>query len=538
MVSDREPAYCQRHPDQRVTTACSECGNSICRLCIEEFGYFCSAECLEESRASISSEEIEEREHEEDELREMARKTVYGLWIGVAVVFLLAAWWIWSTFISAPGKPAWTWMPEKGTRDMEIVWADASTLSVLVGRRLHWIKSRNGKEVASLELPFDPGGSLLQVNGTDEYLSAASSTLAFTVDLSDRTCRSMKFSGPCRDVAFGAAGERVFCLQPQSYDYLENSAVTPASVVCRRFGEEDPLWRVEADKDFHFQKILTVGDRLAVLEQTGTFYEAGGTCRLAVHDLDSGRRLWRLTFEAGVVWGPTAMSDCLAVQAGGRFVVVDMNGEQKWSAEVPAAGHVAHVVTEKHVFLQQEAGEECRDLQTGQRIWRCDVILDGEFLAEDGKRLIASGFTSKAAGAGGLLSPGGDDMNSIIEDISGGTGGLVEGLLSRPVLVALNAASGNVIWRREGVSGSFYGDCSSIVGVSGVGSINVLQMFSGGGEGTTIRQFSPRKGDTMYTRNLDYSLGAYEVSGGRLVGVAYGMPKGAGDAVLTGLRLK
>ena len=80
---------CPRHEDMPATTKCSECGKPICRLCVEQFGYFCSAECLEESRADISTEDREEFERENEELEQVTRRTARIGWI-VGLVALAA----------------------------------------------------------------------------------------------------------------------------------------------------------------------------------------------------------------------------------------------------------------------------------------------------------------------------------------------------------------------------------------------------------------------------------------------------------------
>lgn len=536
MESTSGARKCGRHPEQSATIRCARCGAAICRECIQEFGYFCGAECLEESRASVSPQDLERREREDQELRKFSGHSRRIAGIAVAVLTVLVAWWLWSAIVGAPGKPAWTWQP-KGLENPEIVGVNGKSLLVLSGRRLVIVNAANGREQDSIELPVSPDGGFHQTACRDGRLSLAGAMNALSIDLDKKNVRHLSFAERCADAAISQDGRVVCALFHENYDYIAGATETPSRVICHTFGGTDPVWELGCDEGgARFTRVMAVGDFVAVLQEAGTALTRRGACTVSIHDLASGARKWRLAFGQPLAWGPASEDGFLAVQAGNTFVVVDLQGNQKWSATVSGTDVPAHLIADSRVYLRQENGEECRDLATGRTLWRSPAVFDGEFLVRDRKRLIASGFAPKAESTGtpgGL--PGGNDSTEILTDLSSGTAALLQGFLSRPVVTALDPDTGKDLWRRDNISGRLYGTPAQLVAVSGAGSVNLLQMFAGGGGGTTIRQLSAKTGETRYTRFLDFPFAPYGVVAGRLAGVSYDLD---GRTAVMGLRLK
>ncbi len=533
---------CERHRGQVASLRCSQCGNLICRMCVQEFGYYCSAECLEESRAEVSTEEREAREFEEVELQQATRRTAKLVWLVTAVLAALATWAVWRATVAAPGKPAWVWQPPSAAGQVELIACTDQEVLALAGGKVYQLDSRRGRVRAMVALPIPVGDSLVALEALEAGYLGVSPTACVRFDLKTGEATGFSFEQPSSTVALGPGGDLLGRLLPRQYDYGTGRVEQPSRLQVVGVGDGAQRWSREAEGERRFVRLLAVGQWLAVVEETaaGVDGQAGGPSRLAVHDFADGRLVWRLNFEQPLVWGPVVGGDYLALQAGNTFLVVDREGVQRWALAVPDNDYPAHVVTGTHAYVQQESGQQCFDLADGRKLWTCESFFDGGLFAEAGRRLLASGFTGRGQSAVSPLLPGAGQMQSVLEEMQAGSGGALRGLLSRPVVMLLDAASGQPYWTRENVSGDLFGDGARLVEVSGAGSVNLLQLLSkgGGGRGATVRQFKIRNGDLLYIRRLKFSFDPYALSGRRLVGVAYGMTADNPGPVVMGLRLK
>ena len=100
-------ANCPRHEDQPTIGNCIKCGKPICRECRSEFGYFCSAECREQSRGEIDRTAQAERAETMASAGRLFVLVKRILLLVLAVILVGIGWGVWKTWMRPAGKLAW-----------------------------------------------------------------------------------------------------------------------------------------------------------------------------------------------------------------------------------------------------------------------------------------------------------------------------------------------------------------------------------------------------------------------------------------------
>lgn len=96
--------FCGKHPQQRVTEKCRVCGKSICPLCMQLFGYVCSAHCKE--KASLQGIKLPKYAAQRDEVqRQQWRKVGLVVKLAAALVITVVGVWIWYAWFGSRPRP-------------------------------------------------------------------------------------------------------------------------------------------------------------------------------------------------------------------------------------------------------------------------------------------------------------------------------------------------------------------------------------------------------------------------------------------------
>jgi len=138
-----------------VSAACTTCGKPICRECTKEFGYYCSAECREESKGQVTEEQKQSREEAEKAL-ETAAKAGKIITICIVVGLVLgAAWLVWKLFLDPSGKIAWQWNRQVDLYAMRILDANQDRVILIADNEVVTLDSDKGTVLSSFPLKQD-----------------------------------------------------------------------------------------------------------------------------------------------------------------------------------------------------------------------------------------------------------------------------------------------------------------------------------------------------------------------------------------------
>ncbi|OGV72852.1 MAG: hypothetical protein A3K19_16845 [Lentisphaerae bacterium RIFOXYB12_FULL_65_16] len=154
----KTPKTCEQHPDQTAAAQCGACGKFICRDCIKQFGYYCSAACLESSRGSVSAKAKEDTQKARLDLQRAA-KIGKLIVLGMCLMFALGAFWlVWKFFLDPSGKICWQWQNDAPLESMAILASNDKEITVLAKDKVVVLDPKKGTLIRSFEVPDDRPG--------------------------------------------------------------------------------------------------------------------------------------------------------------------------------------------------------------------------------------------------------------------------------------------------------------------------------------------------------------------------------------------
>ena len=96
---------CDAHPNQEIVAKCGMCPKGICRACIANYGYFCSEECLEKSKALAIPEEYSGSSI--DSLNRSHKIMSIVKWSLLAIISFIILLFLYRSFIAGYGEINW-----------------------------------------------------------------------------------------------------------------------------------------------------------------------------------------------------------------------------------------------------------------------------------------------------------------------------------------------------------------------------------------------------------------------------------------------
>ncbi len=507
---------CERHPGQAAHMRCSQCSKPICRECVQTFGYFCSLQCLNTARGSVSEQDRAERAQQDEEfdaMRKRFRLVLAGVSVLIVLVSLLA---VWRFVIASPGKVCWTWRHTVPLHNVRVLVQAGQTWAVTAGK-LTQLDPESGEITGEWDLPDNVDVSSLVLKQLDGDLLLYDE---------HQVVRTSPGASPKVSIALERDAQKVICengrawaLLPRVYGFSDDEK--PSQVVCYDLTTGSELWRTDALPGHSANRLFSAAGRIFALEEPNTMEDT--TSVLRALDGEDGRQLWKLTLPETPTWGPIAADNQILFQAETILYAVSTQGKESWRLTVADALAPAHFVDDGQLFLQAENGTECHNLRTGKKIWSCPYNLNGYLLMrlKDGD-LIASAYPpaddDKLPELAG--SEGGEQVSDILKEMGAGKDQM-QTLMQRPVLVRLKGKTGEPKWQSRKVLGELLSDGRRIVHVLDSSNTSLLEMVSGGKGITVIEQYDIKDGSRMYNRHLDIGLVPSGISGRRLLGVSY-----------------
>lgn len=229
MAGDTSPTMCEAHPGQAVTGTCAGCGKPVCRECAKQFGYYCSAACLEKGRRTVTEQVRERARRNEAALRRSTRLGRLLLWLLLGLFVLAALAIAWRFFLDPAGKVCWQWNGAQASGPATVIGADAAGVTVVSGSTVVVLDAVSGRETRSFALPGQgpgaggaPAGDTGDEDDDDVRYAFAGFSGQFRV-LEDGSLLREKRDGLCR---ITTAGQTAF---EQTYEEgsIANLVIAP-----------------------------------------------------------------------------------------------------------------------------------------------------------------------------------------------------------------------------------------------------------------------------------------------------------------------
>lgn len=516
-----DPVCCDRHADLPANLRCSRCGRPICRECISEFGYFCGPDCLAEAKASISEEDRDRRECEQEAINHLQRRIGLGIKIFLGVMAIAFAIMVWRVIFRPPGKVCWTWAFEGTQWDLRIAAATAGELWVKAGPELVRLRARDGREETRQS---SAGGenhiTEMKPLGDDRFLALSGMELS-VISLDGSQQPVFRTEAPINQIEVAPDGSAVAIATDRSVALGPVTQLVPAGLTVIDLADAAVRWEWQPDQEWSLAEIACNAAGCFVLavqveDETASY-------RLTAFSWSEGKPRWEVDLPSAPVWGPVATGNRLFLQVGTTFFAFAEDGTTAWKLPVEGSVRPESFALNDRLYLVDDQGTVCYDSATGSRRWRTNVQLADRFVASRGKRLLVTGFTGAAAGAIQNLPPAYRQMDDIIREMGGDAaarGGLASAMQD-PALFCLDDRTGEVLWEQDRAVGQMFLRDDCLVQVFDSSDLSLLEMVAGGRGATIIEQFNPANGKSYYRRQLDIGFEPFGVVAGRLVGIAW-----------------
>jgi len=517
--------HCDLHPDQKMIGVCGQCGKAICRECVQSQGYFCSPACRDQSVGEITEEDRLAAAEAEEELEQAARTGKRILFGALAAVLLVIVVLLWKFVLDPAGKVCWHWQQGVAPYETSVLGASGGTALVRVGKRIVRLSLRNGEELGEIQLPGGQGAFLdVEMLGDDLFVFgdtemvrfAPDGTRVFNVELGTRILRR----------AHHLETQRLLAHVPPAavirLDQEEQPAQKKQRLLCLSLADGKTVWSKGLKKNIGVYGVA-LGSRHAFAILSIVKEDFTASYALLAVDAGTGKMKWQADLPVMPDWGPVLTEDVLLLELKGAVHAFSVDGEELWAVQDIGA-YSWKRATPHGLLVGTVKGTTCYDLKSGKQRWASSVSLQDNSLVISEEHLIALARVSEVVSGNAPaveLPPAYKENEDILKDFGIDLGQMSGKKRTVPVLICLDAATGEEVWQTRGVVGRLLGDGERLVLVMDTSETSMLQALGGGKGLTVIRQYDMDDGSQLYSRQSELGFRASVLMGRRLVGVAY-----------------
>lgn len=523
---------CKRHEGIAVIGKCLACGEPLCRECRDEFGYFCSRECLEKSRSSVDPESKAKTKLNVEKGMRLERILGLSFKIAGGLLLLGIAIVIWSVFLSPYGKLSWSWKGEVSPA-REFIRLDAKGGRILLfnGPFATILDTAKGQPKAGAK-----GEELQRLEHFDGRIGSATLLHGDScAGLLDDDCALLWFKDFKGRHVLSVAGDQAHVIILLAKDYGDKddeadakSEKEPAgAILCIRADNGATVWTRPLPPGESASHLCAADGRFAYLANAVEKNEY--VSLLKVCDSATGEAKWQVRLKGHSYTPPLFAGEALIFTNGGTLNAVSADGSAKlWSVKLGENGFIGESSLKpsggKLVFPSSK-GIACADVKERKIDWErsldCDI---GDLIADNG-RVFILGCTKAPAVAPEQEKP------STMEDLkdseltpAGLMGKAVQGFKKNTqILMALDVNNGNELWRKEGITGRLVCGDGKVALMVDTAKDLMISVISGSMKGETgITQLSASSGKQIASGTDKTGLTSpLMICGDKLVGVVY-----------------
>ena len=469
---------CERHPDEIVVGVCIHCKRNICRVCREEYGYFCSEDCKEKTKQETGDlarpEEKQKYAILEQKVNRWMRVMYMIILPGLAVLLSL---FIAFKVTSRAGEVIWEFRPDE---DKPLSALTSHSGNIYVG-------SDNGilyaldAEQGTVKWKFKSAESLAMAKpvifGENLCITWDKKNI-YAADAEEGSLVWKRaFAGEIAETPI--TGENTIYYISNFYkelklDELKNQNIsafdnllsfTDTNIAKIRIGSSiyalDPddghdIWAKALSKDASPGNFTSQGG-LLYLSVCGLQDDKWG-CTLLAIDAGSGKGRWKAELSSGSLSGIYPAESGVLILSMENFYFISHEGKEIWNRSREESSLWEPIVAEGKIYLEEEKNKlTCLKLNTGKKIWATEVtsLASGAVIGEGLlflPGLIERSIEKDESKQTKMPQPKvpGLDTGEFLKQFGGGEEPSVKMV---PVLHALDTQTGKIIWTKEKIGG-------------------------------------------------------------------------------------
>ncbi len=522
---------CERHEGNGIVGKCSVCGKGTCRECREEFGYFCSQECLERSRGSVDSGEKERTRQRLEQGLKLDRILSLSFKVAGALLLLCIAYFAWSLFLSPYGKLAWSWNGEISEKGFFRLDPKGSKLLILKGpfatvfdaAKGVPVAGAKGDEIQRLDSFSGRLGSSSLLHG-DSCFGLLTDDCAFTwfKDLKGQRLVSLAFDQE-RVVALLSKG---YAVDDEAKDAKEPSQ--PLSLLCLRASDGSLVWSRPLPSGESATGLCAADGRFAYSAaaiENGEYAQFLKVCSLA-----SGEPQWQVKLKGHSYLPPFFAEESLVFASSGFLNAVASDGSGKlWSLKLGEGVFLSESsmkLSGSKLLVQTSKGLACVDLKGRKVAWERSLDCNVWDLHVDGGKAFMLGSIRESPSR-----PSSEEKPATLEELkdseltpAGLMGKAANGFKSNAqTLMALDIKDGKELWRKEKAVGRLVCGDGRLALLVDTAKDLMISAIGGSLKGEMgVTQLSPSSGEKIASGSDKAGLGEpFAICGDKLIGVAY-----------------
>jgi len=530
---------CKRHPQNAVIAKCIACGEDICRECRDEFGYFCSQECLQKTKGSVDPVQKAKTKKSVEAGMRMERILSWSAKIIGLLILIGIGYFVYSTFFSPYGKLAWSWNGDMSAPGQGIaviapgkkaLLLNGSASLIFDGEKLKTANTLGYNDLQKLESCVGLVGSSALLQGENSLgLLSADGALLWSKEFKDLSILQLA-AGDEQVIALLGPSYRALAkdLESGSIDSKKAAKMPQPFLLCLKAGDGSELWRKTLQKNESISGLSASKGLFAcsgyALDKTG---EPAGFLR--VGELAKGDTVWqaKLKDESGIE--PFFAGDAVIFESGGSLNAISLDGASKlWSFKLGDSylSKEEMAVSGDSLVLLGGKGLACINLKEHKTAWEIALPFTASELKVDAGKVLLLGYPSE--GPEPQTESAKPPTVDILKDGDLSSAAILNKAAasvkrSKPAVLAFDLATGNELWRKEGVYGELVCGDGRIALISDTAKTQLASMIGGTLKGDmVVTQLSASSGKALYTSSNPVGMEPpYAICGNALVGMVY-----------------
>ena len=487
------------------------------------YGYYCSRDCLVTGRGEITAAQRRAIEKAKSDVAGAVKLGRLVCIVFAALLVIGGLGLLWKIFLDPTGSICWQWQDSADLNQVRLLGTNDSSVFVHDGDRILTLGVRNGKPHYTLPVG-DLGESSTRLECSEDVSLLFGSDGFAGFDGEGTEVYRTRLAGNCRETALSPnMTMAAFYMTPRTVTHPDETRTESPALAAYDLSNGQPVWSKTLSNGVTVKALAVGSGRVyGVFSQpTDTFQRASSFGAL---DSADGRLIWQVDLEKAPGWGPFMAADLVLFKTDATVHAFAADGTEAWTLEL-ADGTLSCTVRDGVLFAFGSEGTACYETAGGTLLWQHAMTVSPSHLFACRKRVYLWGsLPADEAGqdeeGSVTLPPAYEQNRDVLADVGID---LNQPQLAKafPTLVCVERESGRELWKRPHVVGRFYVDEKRIVLFMDTSETSMLEKIGGGKGVTVIRQFDPRDGSMMYSRESDIAIHTPKLVGDRLVAVAH-----------------
>ncbi len=546
-MPDIEGPTCAIHKGMPIIAECINCGRPICSACKDEFGYFCSHECLKASKSTVDHEAKIEFQKQMESTRKIIRTVSISLLGILALVIVAGFWWFLAWYFDKSGSMAWEWKKSISPSKFHYLKIESGRILFKSGPVVCAIDQKTGQaQVIAENKLLNDYNKLIQTTPDGALLAGEKSVIFLSYQ--GKILWRKDFKHPVSKYASDENHAVIITRQRFTKDEytmmrVRNKFKTPETTMYGyQLSNGTEAWKKKLLETESIVSGISGGNGMFAYvisrrDKTGkkrdNYYYNPGKMTLEVAKFRNGLLRWRIQLKSYLSWGPYVCKDRVMFILNKRLAAVAKSGKVLWTlpgSPSPALKNGKLEVSGNRVLANNYQSVACIDIDKGEKLWSKKISFGMQMeLWKDKVYYLTSVVRDDIKKEEKMkIPPTFEQLQD--KDMSRTLNKLKNLRKYVSVIVCLDSSTGKELWRRKRIRGSIFPRDKFVVTVGDAGLGGMLSMIGGSKNPISIvSELETSNGKLQFKRKSPKALiGPFRIIDDMLIGLIYSKDNNSG----------